>query len=127
MKSGAMNENQGQLPMKARAPVKRVIDNNVKVGVKADVSGDDLANEEMSMNPFDTIAVEEAIRLKQKAIATELVVVSFDVRQSQQTLRTALEMGADRATKIEATVNVNTDIEPLAVAKLLAAVVKDEA
>jgi electron transfer flavoprotein beta subunit len=113
--------------MKVLVPVKRVIDYNVKVRVKADGSGVDLANVKMSMNPFDEIAVEEAIRLKEKGIATEVVVVSIGVKQSQETLRNALAMGADRAILIEATDNVHTDIEPLAVAKLLAAVVKEEA
>ena len=113
--------------MKVLVPVKRVIDYNVKVRVKADGSGVDLANVKMSMNPFDEIAVEEAIRLKEKGVVTEIVVVSIGVKQSQETLRTALAMGADRAILIEATDNVHNDIEPLSVAKLLAAVVKDEA
>lgn len=113
--------------MKVLVPVKRVIDYNVKVRVKADGSGVDLANVKMSMNPFDEIAVEEAIRLKEKGIATEVIVVSIGVKQSQETLRTALAMGADRAILIEATDTVQTDIEPLAVAKLLAAVVREEA
>ena len=113
--------------MKVLVPVKRVIDYNVKVRVKADGSGVDLANVKMSMNPFDEIAVEEAIRLREKGVVTEVVVVSIGVKQSQETLRTALAMGADRAILIEATDNVQMDIEPLAVAKLLAAVVKDEA
>ena len=113
--------------MKVLVPVKRVIDYNVKVRVKADGTGVDLANVKMSMNPFDEIAVEEAIRLKEKGVATEVIVVSIGVRQSQETLRTALAMGADRAILIEATADVGTDIEPLAVAKLLAAVVKEEA
>ncbi len=113
--------------MKVLVPVKRVIDYNVKVRVKADGSGVDLANVKMSMNPFDEIAVEEAIRLKEKGLATEVVVVSIGVKQSQETLRNALAMGADRAILIEATDNVHNDIEPLAVAKLLAAVVKEEA
>ena len=112
--------------MKVLVPVKRVIDYNVKVRVKADGSGVDLANVKMSMNPFDEIAVEEAIRLKEKGIATEVVVVSIGVKQAQETLRTALAMGADRAILIEATADVQTDIEPLAVAKLLAGVVKEE-
>ena len=112
--------------MKVLVPVKRVIDYNVKVRVKADGTGVDLANVKMSMNPFDEIAVEEAIRLKEKGIATEVVVVSVGVKQAQETLRTALAMGADRAILIEAAPDVHTDIEPLAVAKLLAAVVKDE-
>jgi electron transfer flavoprotein beta subunit len=113
--------------MKVLVPVKRVIDYNVKVRVKADGSGVDLANVKMSMNPFDEIAVEEAIRLKEKGIATEVVVVSIGVKQAQETLRNALAMGADRAILIEATADVHTDIEPLAVAKLLAGVVKEEA
>jgi electron transfer flavoprotein beta subunit len=116
----------GFVPMKVLVPVKRVIDYNVKVRVKADGSGVDLANVKMSMNPFDEIAVEEAIRLKEKGVATEVIVVSIGVKQSQETLRTALAMGADRAILIEATDNVQNDIEPLAVAKLLAAVVKEE-
>ncbi|MDQ2066403.1 electron transfer flavoprotein subunit beta/FixA family protein [Xinfangfangia sp. CPCC 101601] len=113
--------------MKVLVPVKRVIDYNVKVRVKADGTGVDLANVKMSMNPFDEIAVEEAIRLKEKGVATEVVVVSIGVKQAQETLRNALAMGADRAILIEATDDVHTDIEPLAVAKLLAAVVKEEA
>jgi len=113
--------------MKILVPVKRVIDYNVKVRVKADGSGVDLANVKMSMNPFDEIAVEEAIRLKEKGLAEEVIVVSIGVKQSQETLRTALAMGADRAILIEATADVQQDIEPLAVAKLLAAVVKEEA
>jgi electron transfer flavoprotein beta subunit len=113
--------------MKVLVPVKRVIDYNVKVRVKADGSGVDLANVKMSMNPFDEIAVEEAIRLKEKGIATEIVVVSIGVKQSAETLRTALAMGADRAILIEATADVHQDIEPLAVAKLLKAVVDAEA
>ncbi len=112
--------------MKVLVPVKRVIDYNVKVRVKADGSGVDLANVKMSMNPFDEIAVEEAIRLKEKGIATEVVVVSIGVKQAQETLRTALAMGADRAILIVAADDVHQDIEPLAVAKLLAAVVKEE-
>ncbi len=113
--------------MKVLVPVKRVIDYNVKVRVKADGTGVDLANVKMSMNPFDEIAVEEAIRLKEKGVVTEIVVVSIGVKQAQETLRTALAMGADRAILIEAAADVNTDIEPLAVAKLLAAVVAEEA
>ena len=113
--------------MKILVPVKRVIDYNVKPRVKADGSGVDLANVKMSMNPFDEIAVEEAIRLKEKGVVTEIVVVSIGVKQSQETLRTALAMGADRAILIEATTDVQQDIEPLAVAKLLKAVVDAEA
>jgi electron transfer flavoprotein beta subunit len=113
--------------MKVLVPVKRVIDYNVKVRVKADGSGVDLANVKMSMNPFDEIAVEEAIRLREKGIATEVVAVSIGVKQAQETLRTALAMGADRAILIEAASDVHQDIEPLAVAKLLKAVVEAEA
>ncbi|MDH2328550.1 electron transfer flavoprotein subunit beta/FixA family protein [Cereibacter sp. SYSU M97828] len=112
--------------MKILVPIKRVIDYNVKVRVKADGSGVDLANVKMSMNPFDEIAVEEAIRLKEKGVASEVVVVSIGVKQASETLRTAMAMGADRAILIEAAADTSTDIEPLAVAKLLAAVVKDE-
>jgi electron transfer flavoprotein beta subunit len=112
--------------MKVLVPVKRVIDYNVKVRVKADGSGVDLANVKMSMNPFDEIAVEEAIRLKEKGAAEEIIVVSIGVKQAQETLRTALAMGADRAILIEAASDVHQDIEPLAVAKLLAAVVREE-
>lgn len=112
--------------MKVLVPVKRVIDYNVKARVKADGSGVDLANVKMSMNPFDEIAVEEAIRLKEAGKADEIIVVSIGVKQAQETLRTALAMGADRAILIEATDNVQTDIEPLAVAKLLKAVIDEE-
>jgi electron transfer flavoprotein beta subunit len=112
--------------MKVLVPVKRVIDYNVKVRVKADGSGVDLANVKMSMNPFDEIAVEEAIRLREKGIATEVIAVSIGVKQAQETLRTALAMGADRAILIEAASDVHQDIEPLAVAKLLKAVVEAE-
>ena len=112
--------------MKVLVPVKRVIDYNVKVRVKADGSGVDLANVKMSMNPFDEIAVEEAIRLKEKGVVTEIVAVSIGVKQAQETLRTALAMGADRAILINAADDVHTDIEPLAVAKLLKAVIDEE-
>ncbi|WP_170764037.1 electron transfer flavoprotein subunit beta/FixA family protein [Ruegeria lacuscaerulensis] len=112
--------------MKVLVPVKRVIDYNVKVRVKADGSGVDLANVKMSMNPFDEIAVEEAIRLKEAGKATEVVAVSIGVKQSQETLRTALAMGADRAILVVAADDVHTDIEPLAVAKILAKVVEEE-
>ena len=112
--------------MKVLVPVKRVIDYNVKVRVKADGSGVDLANVKMSMNPFDEIAVEEAIRLKEAGKADEIVAVSIGVKQSQETLRTALAMGADRAILVNAADDVHTDIEPLAVAKILAAIVKEE-
>ncbi|MFC7706265.1 electron transfer flavoprotein subunit beta/FixA family protein [Plastorhodobacter daqingensis] len=112
--------------MKVLVPVKRVIDYNVKPRVRPDGSGVDLANVKMSMNPFDEIAVEEAIRLKEKGVASEIVAVSIGVKQAQETLRTALAMGADRAILIIAADDVHTDIEPLAVAKLLAAVAKEE-
>jgi electron transfer flavoprotein beta subunit len=107
--------------------VKRVIDYNVKARVKADGSGVDLANVKMSMNPFDEIAVEEAIRLKEKGAVEEIVVVSIGVKQAQETLRTALAMGADRAILVVAADDVHTDIEPLAVAKILAKIVEEEA
>jgi len=113
--------------MKVLVPVKRVIDYNVKVRVKADGSGVDLANVKMSMNPFDEIAVEEAIRLKEKGLAEEVVAVSIGVKQAQETLRTALAMGADRAILVVATDDVHQDIEPLAVAKILKGVIDDEA
>jgi len=108
--------------MKVLVPVKRVIDYNVKVRVKPDQTGVDLANVKMSMNPFDEIAVEEAVRLKEKGIATEVVVVSIGVQQAQETLRTALAIGADRGVLIVSDV----DAEPLAVAKLLKAVIAEE-
>ena len=109
--------------MKVLVPVKRVLDYNVKPRVKADGSGVDLANVKMSMNPFDEIAVEEAIRLKEKGVATEIVVVSIGEQKSQDTLRTALAMGADRAILITS----ETNVEPLGVAKLLKAVIDEEA
>ena len=112
--------------MKVLVPVKRVMDYNVKVRVKADGSGVDLANVKMSMNPFDEIAVEEAIRMKEAGKVEEIIAVSIGVKQSQETLRTALAMGADRAILVEATDDVHKDIEPLAVAKILAAVAKEE-
>ena len=112
--------------MKVLVPVKRVIDYNVKVRVKADGSGVDLANVKMSMNPFDEIAVEQAIRLKEAGKVDEIIAVSIGVKQSQETLRTALAMGADRAILIEATDDVHNDIEPLSVAKLLKAVIDEE-
>jgi len=112
--------------MKVLVPVKRVIDYNVKVRVKADGSGVDLANVKMSMNPFDEIAVEEAIRLKEAGKADEIVAVSIGVKQSQETLRTALAMGADRAILVVAAEDVHTDIEPLSVAKILAKIVEEE-
>ena len=113
--------------MKILVPVKRVIDYNVKVRVKADGSGVDLANVKMSMNPFDEIAVEEAIRLKEAGKASEVVLVSVGVKQAAETLRTGLAMGADRAILVVAAEDVHQDIEPLAVAKILAKVVGSEA
>src|SRR5699024_3755346 len=112
--------------MKVLVPVKRVIDYNVKVRVKADRTGVDLANVKMSMNPFDEIAVEEAIRMREAGSVEEVVAVSIGVAKAQETLRTALAMGADRAILIEAADSVDTDIEPLAVAKLLKGVVDEE-
>ena len=112
--------------MKVLVPVKRVIDYNVKVRVKADGSGVDLANVKMSMNPFDEIAVEEAIRLKEAGKVEEIIVVSIGVEKCQETLRTGLAMGADRAILVKASDDVHNDTEPLAVAKILEAVVKQE-
>ncbi|EEB86128.1 electron transfer flavoprotein subunit beta/FixA family protein [Roseobacter sp. GAI101] len=112
--------------MKVLVPVKRVIDYNVKVRVKADGTGVDLANVKMSMNPFDEISVEQAIRLKEAGQVDEIVVVSIGVKQSQETLRTALAMGADRAILVVAADDVHNDIEPLTVAKILKAIVDEE-
>jgi electron transfer flavoprotein beta subunit len=108
--------------MKVLVPVKRVVDYNVKVRVKSDGSGVELANVKMSMNPFDEIAVEEAIRLKEKGKATEIIAVSIGPQQAQETIRTALAMGADRGILVK----TDTAPEPLAVAKLLKAVVAQE-
>lgn len=108
--------------MKVLVPVKRVVDANVKVRVKSDGSGVDLANVKMSMNPFDEIAVEEAVRLKEAGTATEVIAVSIGPAQSAETLRTALAIGADRAVLIK----VDGVVEPLAVAKLLKAVIEEE-
>ncbi|WP_346308947.1 electron transfer flavoprotein subunit beta/FixA family protein [Limnohabitans sp.] len=108
--------------MKILIPVKRVVDYNVKVRVKSDNSGVDIANVKMSMNPFDEIAVEEGVRLKEKGVATEVVVVSCGMSQCQEVLRTAMAIGADRAILIESDV----ELQPLAVAKLLKAVVDKE-
>jgi electron transfer flavoprotein beta subunit len=110
--------------MKVLVPVKRVIDYNVKARVKPDQSGIDLANVKMSMNPFDEISVEEAVRLKEKGVVTEIVAVSVGPTQAQETLRTALAMGADRAILVNA---ADQDLEPLAVAKVLKALVAEEA
>jgi len=109
--------------MKILVPVKRVIDYNVKPRVKSDGSGVDLANVKMSMNPFDEIAVEEAIRLKEAGSAEEIVAVSVGPAKAQETLRTALAMGADRAILVDAG---DADVEPLAVAKILKAIVDEE-
>jgi electron transfer flavoprotein beta subunit len=108
--------------MKLLVPVKRVVDYNVKVRVKPDGSGVETANVKMSMNPFDEIAVEEAIRLKEAGVATEIVAVSIGTAQCQETLRTALAIGADRAILVE----TGVEIQPLAVAKLLKAIVARE-
>jgi electron transfer flavoprotein beta subunit len=110
--------------MKVLVPVKRVVDFNVKIRVKSDGSGVELGNVKMSMNPFDEIAVEEAIRLKEKSIAKEIVAVSVGPAKAQETIRTALSMGADRGLLIE--IEEGRWIEPLAVAKLLKAVVETE-
>ena len=104
--------------MKVIVPVKRVIDYNVKVRVKADGSGVDLTNVKMSMNPFDEIALEEAIRLKEAGKVSEIIAVSIGIKQCQETLRTALAMGADRAILVIASEDVHTDIEPLGVCLL---------
>jgi electron transfer flavoprotein beta subunit len=108
--------------MKILVPVKRVVDFNVKVRVKADGTGVETANVKMSMNPFDEIAVEEAVRLKEAKVATEIVAVSCGVQACQETLRTALAIGADRAILVE----TNAELQPLAVAKLLKAIVAKE-
>jgi electron transfer flavoprotein beta subunit len=108
--------------MKVLVPVKRVVDYNVKVRVKSDGSGVDIANVKMSMNPFDEIAVEEATRLKEKGVVTEVIAVSCGVTQCQETLRTAMAIGADRAILVE----TDVELQPLAVAKLLKALVDKE-
>ncbi|MCB8745584.1 electron transfer flavoprotein subunit beta/FixA family protein [Rhodoferax sp. U2-2l] len=108
--------------MKVLVAVKRVVDYNVKVRVKSDNTGVDIANVKMSMNPFDEIAVEEAVRLKEKGIATEIIAVSCGVTQCQETLRTAMAIGADRAILVETA----EELQPLAVAKLLKALVDKE-
>jgi len=108
--------------MKALVAVKRVVDYNVKVRVKSDQSGVDIANVKMSMNPFDEIAVEEAVRLKEKGVLTEVIVVSCGVTQCQETLRTAMAIGADRGILVETT----EELQPLAVAKLLKALADKE-
>jgi electron transfer flavoprotein beta subunit len=108
--------------MKVLVPVKRVVDYNVKVRVKSDGSGVDIANVKMSMNPFDEIAVEEAVRLREKGVVTEVIAVSCGVTQCQETLRTAMAIGADRAILVETEV----ELQPLAVAKLLKALMDKE-
>src|ERR687892_2505824 len=108
--------------MKLLVPVKRVIDFNIRPRVKPDGSGVDLANVKMSMNPFDEIAVEEAIRLKEKGAASEIVAVSIGPAKAQETLRTALAMGADRAILVQ----TEEEVEPLAVAKILAKIAEEE-
>ncbi len=108
--------------MKVLVPVKRVVDYNVKVRVRSDGTGVDIANVKMSMNPFDEIAVEEAVRLKEKGLVTEIVAVSCGVTQCQETLRTAMAIGADRAILVE----TNEELQPLAVAKILKALVDKE-
>ncbi len=108
--------------MKILVPVKRVVDYNVKVRVKSDQSGVDIANVKMSMNPFDEIAVEEAVRLKEKGVATEIIAVSCGPQQCQETLRTAMAIGADRAILVQ----TDVELQPLAVAKILKALVDRE-
>ncbi|MDN3543924.1 MAG: electron transfer flavoprotein subunit beta/FixA family protein [Roseateles asaccharophilus] len=108
--------------MKVLVPVKRVVDYNVKVRVKSDGTGVDIANVKMSMNPFDEIAVEEAVRLKEKGVVTEVIAVSCGVTQCQETLRTAMAIGADRAILVE----TDAELQPLAVAKILKALVDKE-
>ena len=108
--------------MRIIVPVKRVVDYNVKVRVKSDGSGVDIANVKMSMNPFDEIAIEEAVRLKEKCVATEVIAVSCGVAQCQETLRTAMAIGADRAILVQ----TDAELQPLAVAKLLKALVDKE-
>ncbi len=108
--------------MKVLVPVKRVVDYNVKVRVKSDNTGVDIANVKMSMNPFDEIAVEEAVRLKEKGLVTEVIAVSCGVAQCQETLRTAMAIGADRAILVE----TDVELQPLAVAKILKALIDKE-
>src|SRR5437667_4490380 len=108
--------------MKVLVPVKRVVDYNVKIRVKSDGSGVELANVKMSMNPFDEIAVEEALRLREKGIVSEVIAVSLGIQQCQETIRTALAMGADRGVLVQ----TDVELQPLAVAKLLKAVIDKE-
>src|SRR6478736_4845737 len=121
MASSSIKNRRGK-ELKALVCVKRVVDYNVKVRVKSDGSGVDIANVKMSMNPFDEIAVEEAVRLREKGVVTEVVAVSCGVTQCQETLRTAMAIGADRAILVETT----EELQPLAVAKLLKALVDKE-
>ena len=109
-------------PMKVLVPIKRVIDYNVKVRVKADNSGVDLANVKMAMNPFCEIAVEEAVRLKEKGVVTEIVAVSIGPKTAQEQLRTAMALGADRSILVE----TDEDVQPLGIAKALKAIVDEE-
>ena len=109
--------------MKVLVPIKRVVDYNVKIRVKADQTGVDLANVKMSMNPFDEIGIEEAIRLKEKGVATEIIAVSVGPQEAQETIRTALAMGADRGILVK----VPHEVEPISVAKIIAAIAKAEA
>jgi electron transfer flavoprotein beta subunit len=122
MQTGPWLDLSGGCVMKLLVPIKRVLDYNVKPRVKADGSGVDLANVKMSMNPFDEIAVEEAVRLKEKGVATQVVVVSIGPAKAVETLRSALAMGADRAIHVLC----DSDVEPLAVAKILKGVVAEE-
>src|SRR5258706_7896909 len=108
--------------MKILVPVKRVVDHNIQVRIKADGSAVETANVKMSMNPFDEIAVEEAVRLKERGVATEVIVVSCGVAQCQETLRSALALGADRAILVES----DAELQPLTVAKLLKALLDKE-
>src|SRR6202022_3866364 len=110
------------LPMKVLVAVKRVVDYNVKIRVKADKTGVETANVKMSMNPFDEIGVEEALRLREKGIVSEIVVVSLGIAQCQETIRTALAMGADRGILVQ----TEAELQPLAVAKLLKAIILEE-
>ena len=114
----AISQEAARNPMKILVPVKRVVDYNVKVRVKSDGTGVETAGVKMSMNPFDEIAVEEAVRLKEKGVATEIVAISMGIAACAETIRTALAMGADRGILVE----TDVDLQPLAVAKLLAAI-----
>src|ERR1700744_3254260 len=122
MRLSIRNSGSWSMWMKVLVPVKRVVDYNVKVRVKSDGTGVDIANVKMSMNPFDEIAVEEAVRLREAGVATEVIVVSCGVTQCQETLRTALAIGADRAILVESA----DELQPLAVAKILKALVDKE-